>query len=677
VINNMPIPRKIALSFVALIVVSIAVGASTYWSIGRVKQAMSWQVHTYNVLDQLDQLQSAMVNQETGLRGYLLGAEDKFLEPYNNGKRDFAKAFATVKQLTSDNAAQQTRLDGIKSQADKWDGEVAGKAIAVVRGGALEDGRKMETSGAGKAFMDDIRKRIAEASDVEAKLMDARSEELQSVMTLAVAAVVIGAIVMIVLATFFVLLLKRSVSNPISALTGVMQRLAGGDTDVVLADDNRKDEIGVMTETVKVFRENIHAKKRAEADAAKAVEDASKAQAAREERIAAQVDGVVRAAANGNLEQRISLDGIDGVLQQVCRGINTLVDTTEKALSDLSASIAAMAEGDLTKEITSDYNGVFGDLKTGTNETIGKLRVFAGSLNESSQLVKNAAAEISSGSQDLASRTESQAASIEETAASMHEITTTVKQNADNAAAANQLASVARDAADKGGSVMTSVVQAMQGIETSAGKISEIVGMIDEIAFQTNLLALNASVEAARAGEAGKGFAVVAQEVRALAQRSAEASKEIKTLITASNGQVREGGQLVAQAGSSLQDIVGAVKKVSDIVAEITAASREQATGLEQINTAVGQMDETTQRNGALVEETSAAAQSMSQQADQLMQLVGFFRTGATTTDSRPQRSGASVTQLPKAGSRAKAAPALRQTGSAAVKADAQDWQAF
>ncbi|MFN3400894.1 MAG: methyl-accepting chemotaxis protein [Ferrovibrio sp.] len=673
----MPIPRKIALSFIALIVVSIAVGATTYWSIGRVKQAMTWQVHTYNVMGRLDEMQSAMVNQETGLRGYLLGAEDKFLEPYTNGKRDFAQSFATVKKLTSDNAAQQTRLDGIKSQADKWDGEVAGKAIALVRGGALEDGRKIETSGAGKAFMDDIRKRIAEATDVEAKLMAARSEELQFVMTLAVAAVVIGAIVMIVLATFSVLLLKRSVSNPIAALTGVMQRLAGGDTDVVLADDNRKDEIGVMTETVKVFRENIHAKKRAEADAAQAVEDAKKAQAAREERIAAQVDGVVRAAANGNLEQRISLDGIDGVLQQVCHGINTLVDTTEKALSDLSASIAAMAEGDLTKEITSDYSGVFGELKTGTNETIGKLRVFAGSLNESSQLVKNAAAEISSGSQDLASRTESQAASIEETAASMHEITTTVKQNADNAAAANQLASVARDAADKGGSVMTSVVQAMQGIETSAGKISEIVGMIDEIAFQTNLLALNASVEAARAGEAGKGFAVVAQEVRALAQRSAEASKEIKTLISASNGQVREGGQLVAQAGSSLQDIVGAVKKVSDIVAEITAASREQATGLEQINTAVGQMDETTQRNGALVEETSAAAQSMSQQADQLMQLVGFFRTGTAANANPSQRSSASVTQLPKAGSRAKAVPALRQTGSAAVKADAQDWQAF
>ena len=217
----------------------------------------------------------------------------------------------------------------------------------------------------------------------------------------------------------------------------------------------------------------------------------------------------------------------------------------------------------------------------------------------------------------------------------MHEITATVKQNADNAQAASQLAAVARDAADKGGAVMGNVVTAMSQIEGSAGKISDIVGLIDEIAFQTNLLALNASVEAARAGEAGKGFAVVAQEVRALAQRSANASKDIKALITASNGQVREGGKLVSQAGESLTEIVSAVKKVTDIVSEIAAASREQATGLEQVNTAVGSMDEMTQRNGALVEETSASAQALSEQASQLAQLVGFFRTGPAGSYAR------------------------------------------
>ncbi|HEX6958823.1 MAG TPA: methyl-accepting chemotaxis protein [Ferrovibrio sp.] len=246
-----------------------------------------------------------------------------------------------------------------------------------------------------------------------------------------------------------------------------------------------------------------------------------------------------------------------------------------------------------------------------------------------------------------------------------------MKQNADNAAAANQLATVARDAADKGGAVMGNVVRAMEGIEGSASKISEIVGMIDEIAFQTNLLALNASVEAARAGEAGKGFAVVAQEVRALAQRSANASKDIKTLITESNGQVREGGQLVSQAGDSLTEIVTAVKKVSDIVAEISAASREQATGLEQINTAVSQMDETTQRNGALVEETSAAAQSLAEQSAQLSELVSFFRTdGASSTVA---------VMAPGKAARSKPVPALKTVGSNLRVADhaEDDWQEF
>ncbi|MEK9971283.1 MAG: methyl-accepting chemotaxis protein, partial [Ferrovibrio sp.] len=299
-----------------------------------------------------------------------------------------------------------------------------------------------------------------------------------------------------------------------------------------------------------------------------------------------------------------------------------------------------------------------------------------------SSAVRDASGEISTGSQDLAQRTESQAASIEETAASMHEITATVKQNADNAQAANQLASAARQTAEKGGRIVTDAVTAMNGIEQSAQKISDIVGLIDEIAFQTNLLALNASVEAARAGEAGKGFAVVAQEVRALAQRSASASKDIKGLIQESNAQVRSGAGLVQQTGSSLDEIVNAVKKVADIVAEIAAASREQATGLDQINTAVASMDETTQRNGALVEETSAAAQALSGQAHELNELVGFFRTGAVAA-TQPGANSNVVARLAKVAVVKPAAtkPAARKlppvVGNTALKAEDDHWEEF
>jgi methyl-accepting chemotaxis protein len=285
--------------------------------------------------------------------------------------------------------------------------------------------------------------------------------------------------------------------------------------------------------------------------------------------------------------------------------------------------------------------------------------------------VRSASDEFSTGSHDLASRTESQAASIEQTAASMHEVTATVKQNADNAQAANQLATVARDTADRGGSVVQEAVNAVTQIEQSAQKISDIVGLIDEIAFQTNLLALNASVEAARAGEAGKGFAVVAQEVRALAQRSANASKDIKALIADSNAQVKTGAALVNRTGQSLTEIVTAIKKVSDIVAEIAAASREQATGLEQINTAVAGMDEMTQRNAALVEQTTAAAQALNGQAGELADAVGFFRigNGAPASAKPAAESVAAPAAVPAQAAKAEAKPEPKSEAPSPVAA--------
>ncbi len=421
-------------------------------------------------------------------------------------------------------------------------------------------------------------------------------------------------------------------------------------------------------------------------------------------RLEAEVIQLIENASEQGFSERVDTTTRTGFIQQLGNAVNSMSDKSQSMTGEIGSVIGAIAAGDLTQRLTKEYPGIFGQLKTSANTLADRLTDFASRLTDSAHTVSSASSQIATGSSDLASRTESQAASIEETAASMHEITTTVKQNAENAQAANQLSQVARDSADKGGNVMSNVVSAMNRIEQSAGKISDIVGLIDEIAFQTNLLALNASVEAARAGEAGKGFAVVAQEVRGLAQRSASASKDIKALISESNGQVREGGKLVEQAGASLHDIVGAVKKVSDIVAEISAASREQATGLDQINTAVGQMDETTQRNGALVEETTAAAQSLSEQASNLMQLVGFFRLGDSGSTraaapqaaipaasaarpspaaSRPAPAAAAkpgkVVPLPAKSAPARPQPALKSTGSAQPAAAKQDddWKEF
>jgi len=420
--------------------------------------------------------------------------------------------------------------------------------------------------------------------------------------------------------------ISRSLTRPISAMTEAMQTLASGNLDCTIPAQDRVDELGAMAKAVQVFREQGEENRRMSAERASQREAFEQQRKAQEAELDRSIGAIVSAAAEGDLGQRIAVDNMEGVMRRLGDGVNVLVSTTDGALKELVTVLNRLAGGDLGGRVQGSYAGVFADLQHATNSMAERISDVVQRLSQNAESVNAAAAEISTGSQDLASRTESQAASIEETAASMHEITTTVRQNADNAQAANQLALAARDTAEKGGSVVASAVTAVTQIEGSAQKIADIVSLIDEIAFQTNLLALNASVEAARAGEAGKGFAVVAQEVRALAQRSANASKDIKALISESNAQVKAGASLVNQTGQSLTEIVNAVKKVSDIVAEIAAASREQATGLDQVNTAVGSMDEMTQRNGALVEETTASAQALAGQAQELAQLVGFFR---------------------------------------------------
>jgi len=352
-----------------------------------------------------------------------------------------------------------------------------------------------------------------------------------------------------------------------------------------------------------------------------------------------QVAEIVKGAVAGDFSRRIDTAGREGFLQVIGSGVNGLLDTVSKAVDELDSVLEKLSGGDLSNRMSGKYEGQLKHLQDSCNATIDKLRDITGRICETALNVNSASGEIATGAQDLAQRTESQAASLEQTAAAMHQVTETVRQNADNANAATQKSLVARNTAEKGGAVVKDAVAAMGEIEQSAQKIGDIIGLIDEIAFQTNLLALNASVEAARAGEAGKGFAVVAQEVRALAQRSADASKDIKALIQASNSQVKTGVQLVNQTGAALQEILGAVKQVNDIVAEIATASTEQARAMQEINTAVGQMDEMTQRNGALVEETSAATQTLAHQARDLSDLIGFFQTEAGSAAERRRES--------------------------------------
>jgi len=308
-------------------------------------------------------------------------------------------------------------------------------------------------------------------------------------------------------------------------------------------------------------------------------------------------------------------------------------------VSALADSLRRLAAGDLTADIKARFEGRYQQIKDDFNAAIDSLRSAMSAIAASTDGLQLGSDEIASASDDLSRRTEQQAASLEETAAALDELTATVRRSAAGAKEASVAASGAREDAARSGEVMRDAVAAMGEIEQSSGKITQIIGVIDEIAFQTNLLALNAGVEAARAGDAGRGFAVVAQEVRALAQRSAEAAKEIKTLIASSTAQVERGVRLVGDTGQALTGIVGKVAQIDTLISEIAQSSQEQATGLHQVNTAVNQMDQVTQQNAAMVEEATAAASNLRTEARELAMLVARFETGQGQPSSRQARA--------------------------------------
>ncbi|MDP3747533.1 MAG: HAMP domain-containing methyl-accepting chemotaxis protein [Phenylobacterium sp.] len=384
--------------------------------------------------------------------------------------------------------------------------------------------------------------------------------------------------------------LTAGVVRPLRELTRQMNQLAGGRVDIEVQARDRADEVGEMARALEVFRVNA-----IEAETARAAQEDAKAQAERER--------------------------LAGEEAATARGQALVVGSFGEGLERL-------AEGDLTYRMKGELPPAYLKLQSDFNLAAAKLQNTLGVVVGAAAGMRSGAGEISTAADDLSQRTEQQAASLEETAAALDEITATVRRTAEGASHARKVVETARSDAAEGADVVKRATSAMDEIEGSSRQIGQIIGVIDEIAFQTNLLALNAGVEAARAGEAGKGFAVVASEVRALAQRSAEAAKEIKALIMSSSAQVGTGVELVAATGKALQRIVIQVAEINGIVAEIAASAQEQATGLQQVNTAVNHMDQVTQQNAAMVEESTAASHSLANEAAELATLVAQFRTG-------------------------------------------------
>ncbi|HEX8407073.1 MAG TPA: methyl-accepting chemotaxis protein [Duganella sp.] len=566
-LSNLKIRTRLYLAFGVIVAMLVALVALAETNFTRLTSANDLNVHTYEVLGEAGSVLESLINVETGQRGYSLTGKDASLEPYRDGKQNFARHLAKIRELTSDNPTQQERLKALEEAQRKWMALAIDPAIALRRASAdAPDAMTAvvaeEQSNKGKTSMDSMRATLRQIIQTEQELLKLRSGDVADQRARIDLFMMGGGILAAIVAATLAVLLARNITVPLQHAVAVAQRVAQGDLSGRI-DVAGKDEIAELMQAL----------------------------------------GRMNAA-------------LVGIVQEVRNGTDTIATTS---------------------------------------------------------------AEIAAGNMDLSSRTEQQASSLEETASSMEELTSTVKQNADNAREARDLAGSASSVAVRGGTMVSEVVETMGSIHESARKIVDIIGVIDGIAFQTNILALNAAVEAARAGEQGRGFAVVATEVRNLAQRSASAAKEIKTLIGDSVTKVELGTKLVDRAGATMREVVDSVQRVSSIISDIAAASEEQRNGIEQVNEAIAQMDEVTQQNAALVEQAAAASGAMQDQATTLSHAVSVFQLGA---DGASAAAAAAATSTSTTRPRATVRPPVgqrpvKQLASAKAAPGNDDWSDF
>ncbi|MGH7020429.1 MAG: methyl-accepting chemotaxis protein, partial [Brevundimonas sp.] len=556
-LNNVRISRKLAGAFALIVAVIVALGVVVFMQVSALEKAKETVALAETVTAKTSQLKRAVDQQESAALAYMLTPKPVHLERIESHKAGFRDGIAEMRALTAHLPGAGDRVDVLVKAVTAYQDTIIDPEIRLAGNPETRhEALALTESNIPTQMMDPVDAAFDAIVQAQAKRKAEAVEDQSEAFSTTKIALVIGVLTALVLSMLFGLGLSKMIATPIAAMTAAMRRLAGGDKTIIVPAVGRKDEVGEMADALLAFKDAAIANERLEVEAATA------RQAAEDERARAEAE-----------KARIA-------------------EEDHVAVTALGQGLQAMANGDLTHRMTAQVAARSEQLKTDFNTAIAQLEQAVAVVVDNVAAIRSGAGEISQASDDLSRRTEQQAASLEETAAALDQITATVNKTADGARQASSVVQSARGDAEKSGIVVRDAVQAMNAIEQSSTEIGNIIGVIDEIAFQTNLLALNAGVEAARAGDAGRGFAVVASEVRALAQRSAEAAKEIKTLISASGQQVGAGVNLVGQTGEALQRIVSRVAEIDGLVSEISASAQEQATGLQQVNTAVNQMDQ-------------------------------------------------------------------------------------
>jgi methyl-accepting chemotaxis protein len=602
-LRNLPIFQKLMLSFGCIILVFCAVVAVVFGNLMHIDALAAKRVASQRFVNQINAATITMVDLSGQVRGYMLTQDPDYAKGVakdhgivNDQMRSLQTMAHTPQQMNGlDDMA--TAIHGYTPQAGDPEIQFArnpatlGQALGIMRGGI---GKKWMN-----AFKASARTLLAQEAADETMLSQSQSNAIHFSQIL----LLLGGAIALAAAAAFGWLLSRQIAFPVRAMTTLMKRLAAGDTTIVIRESGRRDEIGGMAQAVQMFKAAGIEKLRLEA--------------------AAQI-----------LTKTVEADRVRAEAER-------LEVTRQQAfvVESLASGLEKLSRGDLLSRLTTPFVPEYEKLRGDFNNAIEKLQNTLQSIAANAQAVRAGATEITQASDDLSRRTEQQAASLEQTAAALDQITATVRKTAQGAIEAHQVVNTAKADAERSGTVVNDTVAAMSGIENSSKQISNIIGVIDEIAFQTNLLALNAGIEAARAGDAGRGFAVVATEVRALAQRSADAAKEIKALISASRTQVESGVNLVGETGRALTRIVDHVNRLTLLVSEIAGAAQEQASGMAEVNIAVNQMDQVTQQNAAMVEQSTAASHALASESEDLARLVAQFRIGPATQASAPRRA--------------------------------------